>query len=132
MQMLAHHVMLALCGAHPRPVTYCNAAGFAEQSGMLQRLPFISCIVTIISIAFILYALSTPQGLKLDTLTPQGAIVVVCACGMAVCIYTCLVAPCSIKRFGYAIRPEAQIRRMNLLGLVCCFPLLLCCISFNT
>lgn len=114
-------------------MTCCNhVTGLAEQFAVLQRLPFIACGATIVSIAYILYALSTSQGLKLNSLTPQGAIVVVCACGIAVCIYTCLVAPCSIKRFGYAIRPEAQIRRMNLLGLVSCSPLLLDCLSFST
>lgn len=84
---------------------------------MLQRLPAISYGVNVVLVAYVLYALSTPNGVRINTLTPQGAIVVMIAWGMAVCIYTCLFAPCSIRRFGY-IRQPVQIRRMNLLGLV--------------
>lgn len=85
---------------------------------VLQRLPTISCAVTIVGIGYILYALASPQGYTINKLNPQGAVVVVCACGIGVSLYTCLIAPCSIRRFGYATRREAQIRRMNLLGLV--------------
>ena len=88
---------------------------------MLQRLPGISCVSTVVAIAYILYALADPQGIKVvHSLPPQAAIVVICGCGILICVYTCLVAPCSIRRFGYAIRPEVQIRRMSLLGLVSC------------
>ena len=69
-------------------------------------------------LSVILYALASPQGVKINTLSPQGVIIVLCAAGAFVCCYTCLVAPCFIRKLGYAIRPEVQIRRMNLLGLV--------------
>lgn len=85
---------------------------------VLQRLPGIACGGTIVSICYILYALVTPQGFRINTLSPQGVIVVLCACGSAISIYTCLAGPSTIKKLRYAIRPEAQIRRMNLLGLV--------------
>ena len=87
----------------------------------MQRLPAISCGCTMVAISYILYALSALEGIKINTLSPQSTIVVICACGLSICVYTCLVAPCSIRRFGYAVRKEVQIRRMNLLGLVSLF-----------
>ena len=88
------------------------------KSPWLQRLPIVSAVATVVAISFLLYALSTPSGIKINTLPPQGVILVISSCAIFVCLYTTLLAPCSIRRFGYAIRPEAQIRRMNLLGLV--------------
>lgn len=120
----ALHMQTAMHAQHLKPhISACDAADWNVSAFqqvhycMLQRLPAISCGVTVVSIAYILFALSSPHGLRINTLTPQGAIVVMTACGMAVCTYTCLFAPCSIRRFGY-IRPAVQIRRMNLLGLV--------------
>lgn len=71
-----------------------------------------------LSISVILYSLASRQGVRINTLSPQGVIIVLCAAGSAMCIHTCLAAPASIRKLGYAIRPEVQIRRMDLLGLV--------------
>ena len=92
---------------------------------VLQRLPGIACGGTTVSICYILYALVTPQGFRINTLSPQGVIAVLCVGGTVVSIYTCLTGPSTIKRLGYAIRPAAQIRRMNLLGLVRGIPAIL-------
>ena len=71
-----------------------------------------------LSLGVIFYALASRQGAKINTLSPQGVIIVLCAAGTFVCVCTCLVAPAFIRKLGYAVRPEVQIRRMNLLGLV--------------
>ena len=71
-----------------------------------------------VSWSVILYALTSRQGVKINTLSPQGVIMVLCAMGSLLCVLTCLAAPSMIRMLGYAIRPEAQIRRMSLLGLV--------------
>lgn len=87
---------------------------------LLQRLPMAVCGAAQISTAYILYALSAPGGIKINTLTPQGTVAVICAIGIAVCVYTCLLAPCIIRRCGFGIHQETQIRPacINLLGLV--------------
>ena len=73
---------------------------------------------TMLTLSVIFYALASPQGVKINTLSPQGVIMVLCAAGTFVCFYTCFTAPATIRKLGYAIRPEVQIRQMNLLGLV--------------
>ena len=84
----------------------------------MQILPAIACATTMLTVSVVLYALASRQGVRINTLSPQGVIIVMCAAGSAMCIYTCLAAPASIRKLGYATRPEVQIRRMNLLGLV--------------
>ena len=69
-------------------------------------------------LSVIFFALASPQGVKINMMSPQGIVIILCAAGTFVCLYTCLVAPATIRKLGYAIRPEVQIRRMNLLGLV--------------
>ena len=87
----------------------------------MQSLPGISCGATMVTVCYILYPLPAPQGIQINTLSPQGVIIVLCAAGTAVCLYTCLAGPFVIRKLGYAKRPEAQNRRMNLLGLVSCW-----------
>lgn len=87
---------------------------------LLQRLPVFFCGAAQVSTAYILCALSAPGGIKINTLTPQGSVVVIFACGIAICIYTCLFVPCIIRRCGFGIHHQTQIRRINLLGLVGC------------
>lgn len=85
---------------------------------LLQRLPVLFCGAAQITTAYILYALSAPGGIKINTLTSQETVIVICACGVAMCVYVCLFAPCFIRRSGFGIHQEPQIRRINLLGLV--------------
>ena len=106
---------------HLRPCITCTQCGghiLQHLIVLLQRLPAIGCVSTMLIMSFILYALASPQGVKINTLSPQGVVIAICAAGTLTCLYTCLTAPATIRKLGYAIRPEVQIRRMNLLGLV--------------
>ena len=85
---------------------------------LLQRLPSIACFTTITCVSYILYALVAPYGLKINCLTPQAVVLVLCTSGIAACVVTTLAIPTIVRKFGSVAPPEVQIKRMNLLGLV--------------
>lgn len=85
---------------------------------LLQRLPSIACLTTATYVAYILYVLAAPNGLKINTLSAQAILILLCTCGAGACILTTLFIPVVVSKFGSMAPREAQIKRMNLLGLV--------------
>ncbi|KAL0025889.1 hypothetical protein WJX79_010702 [Trebouxia sp. C0005] len=49
---------------------------------ILWRLPLIGCFTAVVDACYILYALVSPTGFKINDLSPQGVIIVLCACGI--------------------------------------------------
>ncbi|DBA79749.1 TPA: hypothetical protein ACH3X1_008414 [Trebouxia sp. C0004] len=81
------------------------------------RLPLIGCFTAVVNTCYILYALVSPTGFKLNNLSPQGVIIVLCVCGTVGCMSTGLFVPLVVKGSRMVKPPVPTITRMNLLGL---------------
>lgn len=97
---------------------------------LLQCSLGIACATTIINAAYILFTLSTDSGWTFNKLSPQGVVIVLCACGLfGMCGYV-LNMPAEVRRARLTAPKLHPIKRMNLLGLVSscsCMTLLWCC-----
>ncbi|KAL0025852.1 hypothetical protein WJX79_006740 [Trebouxia sp. C0005] len=84
---------------------------------VLWCAPGIACATAIINASYVLFTLSSYSGWKFNDLSPQGAVITVCICGvLSMCIYA-LGMPAEIRKASLTAPKLNPIKRMNLLGL---------------
>ena len=98
------------------PLILCNCK--AVKWLLLQCLPGLSCLTAMILVSYILYTISCPTAWNFNTLSPQGVVVVVCACGIGALCVTLVMLPGDVKRAKLRAPTLNPVKHMNLLGLV--------------
>ena len=84
----------------------------------LQVVSTVGGITAVVNTTYILYTLSSVSGWEINTLPPQGIVVVLCAVAIFGCLLTVVTTP-EIERNAMKIARRADpVTRANLLGLV--------------
>lgn len=84
----------------------------------LQCLPALSCLRTMTCVSYILYTISFPTAWNFNTLSPQGVVIVLCACGIGALCITLVMLPGDVRRAKLRAPTLNPVKHMNLLGLV--------------
>ena len=106
------------------PCTWYQPALLIVVCACLQCLPGLSSFTMMVNIAFILYAVQSPTGYALNTLTPQGAVLVLVAWGIGSCLVTLLSIPLLVSYFHAKAPKPAPVRQVTP-QLVPCAPIAL-------
>lgn len=85
---------------------------------LLQCLPGLSCLTAMICVSYILYTISFPTAWNFNTLSPQGVVIVLCACGIGALCVTLVMLPGDVRRAKLRAPTLNPVKHMNLLGLV--------------
>ena len=71
-----------------------------------------------ICVSYVLYTISFPTAWDFNNLSPQGVVIVLCACGIGALCVMLVMLPGDVRRARLRAPTLNPVKHMNLLGLV--------------
>lgn len=84
----------------------------------MQVLSIIGAATAAADVCYIFYVLTNISHWRFNHLSPQGVVVVLCACSIYGCVSTWVGIPYIVKRASLKARLADPVKRASLLGLV--------------